>query len=152
VGISSSGGAIRLAWLCGLLGALFLLTAACGGPTSDEQSSSGEDTAAEASEAADGCPSNAEVFQQMNAATYAIVMVFRTAPEPEDIGFHTFGTAFAVDDRLLATNGHITEGILGSYPLSSHRGGCSPVGYWRDVHVAPGVDPSRLYRKPLGVP
>jgi|GEM_PF-2514382 len=55
------------------------------------------------------CPSDASSFERMNAATYAVVLKIRKGPNPDDISYLTLGTAFAIGDRLLATNAHITE-------------------------------------------
>ncbi|NOX60193.1 MAG: trypsin-like serine protease, partial [Planctomycetes bacterium] len=55
------------------------------------------------------CPSNASTFEKMNEAAYAVVLRIRVGPGENDVRFFTLGTAFAVDDRLLATNAHVTE-------------------------------------------
>ncbi len=55
------------------------------------------------------CPSDATSFERMNAATYAVVLKIRNGPQPENVEYMTLGTAFAIGDRLLATNAHITE-------------------------------------------
>lgn len=55
------------------------------------------------------CPSDADTFQKMNAATYAVVLEFRVGPGANDLAYFALGTAFAIDERLMATNAHITE-------------------------------------------
>lgn len=55
------------------------------------------------------CPSNSVTFEQMNEAAYAVVLRIRVGPGENDVQFFTLGTAFAIDDRLLATNAHVTE-------------------------------------------
>ena len=55
------------------------------------------------------CPSESASFERINAATYAVVLKVRSGPNPTDVQYMTLGTAFAIGDRLLATNAHITE-------------------------------------------
>ncbi len=55
------------------------------------------------------CPSNAETFAKLTDAAYAVVLKVRVGPGENDFQFLTLGTAFAIDDRLLATNAHVTE-------------------------------------------
>lgn len=55
------------------------------------------------------CPSNSETFAKLNAAAYAVVFSVRVGPGENDIQYLTLGTAFAIGDRLLATNAHVTE-------------------------------------------
>ncbi|MEZ6085463.1 MAG: trypsin-like peptidase domain-containing protein [Phycisphaerae bacterium] len=55
------------------------------------------------------CPSNSSTFAKLNDATYAVVLQIRVGPGENDFGYFTLGTAFAVGDRLLATNAHVTE-------------------------------------------
>ncbi len=55
------------------------------------------------------CPITSSTFAKVNQATYAVVVEAQTGPGPNDVGYFTLGTAFAIDNRLLATNAHVTE-------------------------------------------
>ncbi len=55
------------------------------------------------------CPSNSETFAKLTDAAYAVVFSVRVGPGENDVQFLTLGTAFAIGDRLLATNAHVTE-------------------------------------------
>jgi hypothetical protein len=55
------------------------------------------------------CPSNSETFSKLNDAAYAVIFKVRVGPGTDDVQYLTLGTAFAIDDRLLATNAHVTE-------------------------------------------
>jgi len=55
------------------------------------------------------CPSDQDSFAVMNESAYAVVMEFRVGPNPEDLVYIELGTAFAIGERLMATNAHVTE-------------------------------------------
>ncbi len=55
------------------------------------------------------CPSDQDSFATMNESAYAVVMEFRVGPNPEDLIYIELGTAFAIGERLMATNAHVTE-------------------------------------------
>lgn len=56
-----------------------------------------------------GCPSAQDTFGVMLPATYAVGFAY---PVGNETRFATVGTAFAIDRRLLATNGHVANAIL----------------------------------------
>jgi hypothetical protein len=64
-----------------------------------------------------GCPSNNDAFADAGAASYVVVVGVQQAG---GISYSALGTAFAVDDRLLATNAHVTEALrdLGGLAVS----------------------------------
>ena len=55
------------------------------------------------------CPSDQDAFAAMNEAAYAVVMEFKVGPNPEDLVYIELGTAFAIGERLMATNAHVTD-------------------------------------------
>lgn len=59
----------------------------------------------------DECIERSVSLSRMNAATYAVVIGYRYIGTPTELVYSTMGTAFAVGDRVLATNAHITKGI-----------------------------------------
>jgi S1-C subfamily serine protease len=61
----------------------------------------------------DDCPAPDTYLDAVAAATYAVVLeVFAGVDQQGNpqMGYISFGTAFAVDRRVLATNAHVTEG------------------------------------------
>lgn len=84
-------------WMVGMVAAFSLFGAGCDADSGNNGGFGGQ------------CPSDAASFSRMNAATYAVVLKIRKGPNPTDITYVTLGTAFAIGDRLLATNAHITE-------------------------------------------
>lgn len=57
------------------------------------------------------CPSDVESYKSMNRATYAIVIEYYSNQTPDGLDYFTMATAFAIDEHLLATNSHVTEGV-----------------------------------------
>lgn len=61
----------------------------------------------------DDCPAPDTYLDTVAAATYAVVLEVISGVDQQgnpQVGYIPFGTAFAVDRRLMATNAHVTEG------------------------------------------
>ena len=67
------------------------------------------------------CPAERDILRELDAATYAVVLEIVTGPAATDVAFSTLGTAFAVNDRLLATNAHVTEFFNGLTGINVSR-------------------------------
>ncbi len=67
------------------------------------------------------CPAERDALRTLDAATYAVVLEVQTGPNANDLGYSTLGTAFAVGDRLLATNAHVTEFFNGLTGINVKR-------------------------------
>lgn len=106
-------GLLRSTMLAGLATTLFACDSAGGGGGYRGGGSGGElgDDYSDVGGAfpAGECPIDAASMELQNAATYAVVVKYRVGPNPQDVVFSTVGTAFAIGDRHLATNAHITE-------------------------------------------
>lgn len=125
-GETDTRGGVTMTWRRRLLvaasAAVVLVLAACGGDDADADTDDGGPSDGPAAIALekqgfpDNCPAPSESFDRMNAATY---QVFGEAVFPGPDGqlqqFHMFiGTAWAVRDRLLVTNAHVTEAFTDS--------------------------------------
>ena len=56
------------------------------------------------------CPNAQDTFSKMLPTTYAIGVAYELGNN--ELGYYSVGTAFAIDRRLLATNGHVARGVL----------------------------------------
>lgn len=111
----------RLARLLAAVIAIALVAAACGGGDDDVSAGSGGGDGGSASDGGSTsgsttssvpvtveCPSAQAMFELMNRATFQVFGEFVVAGEA-DLQYFPIGTAWAVDDRVLVTNGHVAE-------------------------------------------
>lgn len=101
--------------ICALFVAVTIVAAACGesegtgsesSSTTPSTTATSTDTASQAVAPGEACATRATMFDLLNRATYQVLAERQTG---SGLSYEFFGTAWAIQERLLVTNAHITE-------------------------------------------
>ncbi|MEZ4501663.1 MAG: trypsin-like peptidase domain-containing protein [Dehalococcoidia bacterium] len=114
MGVFGARGRSGLVWMLGAALLFGLLAQACGGDEGSDDSDASGSTGASSLVAAgfpDSCPDEGDVFNAMNEATYQVFgeLLSRDEDGSTRVAYTFIGTAWAVRDRLMVTNAHVSQ-------------------------------------------